>query len=140
MWDILLSSGHKVLGVASDDAHEYFAPYNPHSSCAGRGFIVVKADKLEAKSIVRSIIAGNFYASTGIELEEYETSKSQIRIKIKRYARETVWFQFFGKNGKELAKTKGVEAVYEIGGSEEYIRYRMSSSTGTYAWTQPVFM
>lgn len=140
MWDNLLSSGHKVFGVASDDAHEYFSPYNPHSPCAGKGFIVVKSEKLEAESIVRSIIAGDFYASTGIELEEYEITRKQIKIKIKRYAREIVWFQFFGKNGKELAKTKGLEAVYEIGGSEEYVRCRMASSTGAYAWTQPVFI
>jgi hypothetical protein len=140
MWDKLLSSGHRVFGVATDDAHEYYSPCDSHSPSAGRGYIVINAEKLDIDLIIKAFIAGDFYSSTGIDLDYYEFDRKKINIGIKRFETEKVWFQFFGEKGRELARNYGTESDYSIKGDEIYIRCRMSSCTGAFAWTQPVFI
>lgn len=140
MWDKLLSIGMKVYVIAVDDAHEYFSPYNPHTPCGYRGYIVVRADKLERNAILDAILNGEFYSSSGLEIDEYMWDKKNIYIKIKQHQTERILFQFFGLNGKELSRTNGLETTYDIHGDEGYVRCRIASTTGTYAWTQPVFL
>jgi hypothetical protein len=139
-WDKLLSSGRRVYGIASDDAHEYFAPYHPHAACGGRGYIMVRADKLDRREIVDAILGGDFYASTGVEIDEYEWDAKEIHIRIRQHLDEGIWFQFFGLNGEELSRTNGIETKYHFQGQEGYVRCRIASTAGTYAWTQPVFL
>ena len=68
IWDNVLSNGQKIFGVATDDSHHYhdFA-YN--KSNPGRGWIVAKVKELSKNNIVSAIKSGDFYASTGIEME-----------------------------------------------------------------------
>jgi hypothetical protein len=54
--DDLLRRGERVFPLATDDAHNI-------NSCFG-GFVMVKADKLEYKTIFNSLKNGDFYSST----------------------------------------------------------------------------
>ena len=69
IWDNVLTTGHPIWGVAVDDTHHYqdFTPflYNP-----GRGWIVVRAEELTQEAIVGAMEKGDFYASTGVMLDE----------------------------------------------------------------------
>ena len=82
-WDALLSRGILLFGLATDDAHEFKKLDDLSSSRPGMGWVMVRAEKLEAKAIVAAIERGDFYASTGVELADYEASATAITVKVK---------------------------------------------------------
>ncbi len=45
MWDEMLTAGKRIFGIATDDTHEYRS-YLPTKANPGRGWVVVKANKL----------------------------------------------------------------------------------------------
>ena len=138
IWDTLLSEGKYVFGIASDDAHEYYLPYEPRGSFAGKGYIMVRSSKLSIENILTSILNGDFYSTTGIEIKEYSVDKKGIHIEINPLEQEKTCFQFFGENGKILQNSFGTKTFYEFTGKEKYVRARLSSTSGFWAWTLPI--
>ena len=69
VWDQILSSGQLIYGIAVDDAHHFKRPWDPTASRPGRGWVVVRAPRLDAREIVLALERGDFYASTGVTLE-----------------------------------------------------------------------
>jgi hypothetical protein len=94
--------------------------------------------------------AGEFYATTGVTLLSYEASSTTIRIQLSDRPQDLGWTapganpqlyrtEFIGKGGKVLKLDESLSPVYEFTGSELYVRARITSSDGQFAWTQPVF-
>ena len=54
-WDALLSRGILLFGLATDDAHEFKKLDDLSSSRPGMGWVMVRAEKLDAKSIVGAL-------------------------------------------------------------------------------------
>ena len=87
MWDILLAFRLTELnlgplyGLAVDDAHHY-QRFGLTNANPGRGWVVVRAQRLSAASIVDAMEAGDFYASTGVTLKQAERTKNRLRIEI----------------------------------------------------------
>jgi len=140
IWDKLLSANHRYMGIASDDAHFYYRLFHPRMSVGGKGWIMVRAEKLTKSAILNAIFKGDFYATTGIILKEYIVLKNKIEIVIQRKGREKVSFEFIGNKGKVLKQVIGKTAEYNFTGKEKYIRVRMASTGGPWAWTQPIFI
>lgn len=75
LWDItntlrlLRYDGLPLFGLGTDDSHHY---YGRGDSRNGRGWIYVRSQELTADAIIRAIQAGDFYASSGVELEALE--------------------------------------------------------------------
>ena len=138
MWDRILTSGRQMYGIAVDDAHHFKRPGDPAASGPGRGWVFVRAAQLEARSIVEALDRGDFYASTGVELEGYEATPSAISIKVKSTPWSRYRIQFIGAGGRLLAEVPESAATYTIGGAEGYVRARVLESNGLRAWTQPV--
>lgn len=128
-WDKLLSQGRRVWGVASDDAH------NPLGGLAARGWVIVSAPKLSLPDLRKSFEQGDFYASTGVELESLEIGANQIRITV--HSAEEILF--IGQEGKILERVRGSNAVYSVRGDEQYIRTECHGLNGA-AYTQPEFL
>ena len=59
---------------------------------------------------------------------------------IEPIAQERAVFQFFGAGGRELHHAVGHDARYRFRGDETYVRVRIGSTAGCWAWTQPVFL
>ena len=70
VWDRLLSNGTLLYGIAVDDAHNFKQPGNPMVAGPGRGWVMVRAARLEARALLESLERGDFYASTGVVLED----------------------------------------------------------------------
>jgi len=138
IWDMLLSAGVQVFGVASDDAHALQAPWNPSSARPGQGWVMVRADRLTPEAIVGALARGDFYASTGVELEDIEVTSATVTIRIKVTGTTRHRVQFIGKGGRVLAEEVKSPAVYSIRGDEGYVRAKVFDSNGKVAWTQPV--
>jgi hypothetical protein len=140
LWDSMLSAGIRVFGVASDDVHELKRPWVKASAGPGQGWVVVRAARLTADGILAALAAGDFYASTGVELADVQATPQSLTVSIKEqsYARYTV--QFVGQGGRILKEATASPARYDIAGNEGYVRARILDSNGQKAWTQPVFV
>jgi hypothetical protein len=148
VWDLLLSEGLEMYGIAADDAHGY-NEFHRDLANPGRGWIHVKAEELTPRAVTEAVSGGNFYSSTGVELNDIQVNERELRIIIKQ--RKALYDNhapahnnflytttFYGINGRELAKSPSLEPVYEFRGDEEYVRAKVVDSMGWAAWVQPV--
>jgi hypothetical protein len=138
MWDVVLTAGREVYGVAVDDAHN-FKTIGPQYSNPGRGWVMVKARELSTRAVMDALDSGDFYASTGVELEEVERLDKGLRLKISEASHIRFTTEFLGANGKLLSRTFDNPAEYVLKPGEAYVRARVTDSNGNRAWVQPVF-
>jgi hypothetical protein len=139
-WDRLLSMGRRYYGLASDDAHDYKGQFWGRCSPPGRGWVDVWADELSPAAILDALQAGRFYASTEVTLAELLVSADAVRLRIEQVDDYRYTTTFVGRDGRVLAERYGTEPEYQLRGDEGYIRARVFSSNGGYAWTQPIFV
>ena len=138
VWDTILSSGRLLYGIAVDDAHHFKRPWDPAASRPGQGWVYVRAPSLEPAAIVGALDRGEFYASTGVELADYQATRQKIVVTIRERPTSKYRVQFIGRRGAVLAETVANPAVYEPKGDEAYVRAKVIESNGKLAWTQPV--
>lgn len=140
MWDKILSAGILLYGIAVDDAHNFKDPGNKKLARPGQGWIFVRTDRLTRRAILEALENGEFYASTGVELTDYQADKNKITIDILEERTSKYRVQFIGKDGKLLSEVISNPAVYRIRGDEGYVRAKIIESNGKIAWTQPVML
>ena len=131
LWDSVLSApnGRLVYAVAADDNHY-------KKSNVGKGWIMVKAPALTQSDIVENIRNGNFYATTGVILNDYQVNGNTITVDSKNGNN----IIFIGRNGTVLKTVPDSKATYQISGDEYYVRAKITNPDGKAAWTQPVFV
>lgn len=168
MWDIAntlrLTTLHAspLMGLGSDDTHNYHVT-GMNRSTPGRGWICVRARELSADALIAAIKAGDFYASSGVTLNDvkYDSAASAISLSINPAASAKYTTQFIGTlapNGSAapaprdigivLATVEGVSPTYRLTGNELYVRAVVTSDQPPtnpsfkdqhmQAWTQPV--
>ncbi|MDX2043282.1 MAG: CehA/McbA family metallohydrolase [Acidobacteriota bacterium] len=140
MWDDILSSGIVQYGIAVDDAHVFKAPEDRTKARPGFGWVMVRAEKLGATEILQALESGNFYASTGVTLRDYQASKKEIVLNIAEQPTVKYTVQFIGQGGKVLKELTTNPAIYVFKGDETYVRAKVIESNGKFAWTQPMFL
>lgn len=163
-WDHLLTAGMKIYAVASDDAH-HFAKLSEKHSNPGRGWVMVKADRLDPHTITHAMLDGDFYASSGVILKDVSIRDNTFTVVVDtcatdqelsssflygdrvREGKPGYTIEFIGKNGKVLKSVKDTKANFSLSGLEGYVRCKVSliqrgidkPLQGYFAWTQPVF-
>lgn len=162
MWDLALTDrlrrGAGILfGVGTDDTHDYHMQ-DPHGGAQpGRGWVVVRADTLSTEALIGAMLAGDFYASSGVEIEAIEVDDEGLSIAIRPETGVTYVTRFIGTRrgardldevGVVLAEVEGARAAYRFRGDESYVRAKVVSSklkesapvAGEFeaAWVQPV--
>jgi len=70
----------------------------------------VRAERLDAAALVAAMERGDFYASTGVELERYEAGGAGISLAVKPTAYSRYRVQFIGRSGRVLAEQTEVTA------------------------------
>lgn len=80
---------------------------------------------------------GDFYASTGVELSDYQVSPTAMTVAVKKDSFAKYRIQFIGQGGRVLHEALDSPATYEFRGDEGYVRARVLESNGRIAWTQP---
>ena len=139
VWDAILSAGIRLYGIAVDDAHTFKQPGNPAVAGPGRGWVVVRAAKLEARALLDAMERGDFYASTGVELTDYQVDAKSMTVTVKKTAFSKYRIQFIGEGGKVLQEASDSPATYTFTGREAYVRAKVIESNGAIAWCQPAF-
>jgi hypothetical protein len=157
IWDIVLSRRLGELnlpvmyGMASDDAHNHVKMDS--SSNPGRGWVMVRAEKLTPAALVAAMEKGDFYASTGVTLRRIEFKNNTLRIEIEPKPGVTYRTQFIGTPrdydkavttrpapdgqvayeyskdiGKVFAEVAGETPSHKLTGNELYVRAKIISS------------
>ncbi len=139
IWDFMLSAGKRIYATATDDAHVY-QKFSAELSNPGRGWVVVKAKKLEVNEILQNLEAGLFYSSTGVEISDLIVKPVQIEIFIQMSGKNQYTTDFIGTKGKLLLRTQNNPAVYKLTSNEKYVRAKIVASDGSCAWIQPIFV
>jgi hypothetical protein len=110
IWDIantLRLAGAKaapLFAVATDDSHDYQG--NKRRALPGRAWIMVRARHLSPDTLIRAMRAGDFYASTGVTLDEvtYDSAARRLSLAIQAHGTETFVTRFVGtRRGVNLA-------------------------------------
>jgi hypothetical protein len=158
IWDIVLTGraargGAPLYGVATDDAHDYHR-IAPTQRNGGRGWVVVRAPRLAADSLMAAMKRGDFYASTGVELSDVRRDGARLSLTIRAEPGVVYTTQFVGTRrgydttsvavhdtagmpltrrysrdvGAVLAESRGATPSYSMRGDELYVRARVTSS------------
>jgi len=161
MWDIINTHriaerrGLPLLGLAVDDAHHYHT-LGATKANAGRGWVIVRAPELSAAALIQALEAGDFYASSGVQLSDVIWRENKLTVRIEPQPGVTYTTQFIGTrrpidwrsnpvvstNGHPLAVTRlysagmgavlgeqrGTNISYVCKGDELYVRAKIISS------------
>lgn len=141
-----------LYGVGTDDSHHYHG----EESSPGRGWVMVHASKLDANEIVKAMKAGDFYASSGVVMDDIAFTDGTLRLRI--HAEPGVTYQTIIRGtlegfdattreqqspegdpnptrllytddvGKTLATLDGAEVSWKPTGKELYFRATVVSS------------
>ena len=102
LWDIVTTfriiNGHPLMyGTGTDDTHDY-TNFRDRGDNPGQAWVVVRAEKLEPDAIVRALRQGDFYVSTGVEMENitFDKSTGTLSVKVKPAAGVNYRIQFIG--------------------------------------------
>ncbi len=140
-WESLLMSGKKIWGVATDDAH--------HKHCnikeQGGGWVMVKADALTGRDIMKSLLSGKFYSSSGPTISVFEVINGTVYVEC-----SPVKEIHFMTNTRGISVPGGIQvpvpcnnaitsAEHKLKGDENYIRVECVDSSGRTAWSNPIF-
>jgi hypothetical protein len=131
-WDIVLSTGKQILGVAGDDCHNFKDSSMQAQPC----WVMVKAEALTPNAILQAIQQGDLYVSTGPAIETYAVERGRMIV----HSEDAVQIDFIGPQGKILETVQGKHAVHELDSGLIYTRARVTDAQGFNAWPQPVFM
>ncbi len=157
MWDLInisyIENNKPVMyGLATDDSHHYHKKGKEWSN-AGRGWVMVEADTLSPNSLIKSLEAGDFYASTGVTLEKLSFEENVLSVEVVREPGITHTISFIGcKKGdsgtRELKAIADNKASFELTNDILFVRCKITSSKlqdnpvenmlYEMAWTQPV--
>lgn len=157
MWDRVniayLNAGKPIMyGLATDDSHNYHL-FGSKFSNAGRGWVMVKAGKLNPHALIQSLEAGRFYSTTGVEMKSvsFKNNKLSMEIKTEQGVEYEIQFIAAGKNdleAKVLKTVKGTKAEYQLSKDQLFVRAKVISTKPKknpyrkgdveVAWIQPV--
>ncbi len=144
VWDSLLTAGKRLYGIAVDDAHHFQGEFAPDRVNPGRGWIVVAAERLETKALMRSLERGLFYASTGVSLAAVQVTPERLAVSIAPQGDYRYTTTFIGDGGRVLARQSGLAPAFAltpgVARGLTYVRARVDDSGGRRAWVQPVFL
>lgn len=151
MWDIANAlrlthfKAQPLFGVATDDSHHYFSE---QGSIPGRGWVQVRAASLDPDRIVEAMEAGDFYASSGVTLEDVQWDKAakSLQVRVAAEAGVSYRIQFVGTRkkaaaefanaykmdegisefpdniGEVLKEVEGTSATYQLQNNDLYVR------------------
>lgn len=85
-----------LFAVATDDSHDF--QRNKTRALPGRAWVMVRARHLTPESLIRALRAGEFYATTGVVLEDirFDAERRELALRIEAPAGESFVTRFVG--------------------------------------------
>ncbi len=128
-WDFLLAKNIRVLGFASDDAHEDFE--------IGNGWICARSESRSADAIISALRRGNFYCSTGVHIRDI--TRTGRRIEVETANADQI--HAVTDAGRVVQRAVGGSIIYDVPEPPPlYVRFEAFGRGPAMAWTQPFFL
>lgn len=140
VYDVLLRKGERIHCVAADDNH-HSADHMPCHDMFG-GFTMFKAESLTYENIIKAFENGDFYSSTGPEIEEIYAEDGVFTVKASTpvdYIRFLTGHRRVGRvfspDGERVT-----EGSFKFTPADKYVRAELVRNDGTVAYTQAYFI
>ena len=137
VYDTMLRLGKKLYCLATDDNHN-----NPDKNWDSfGGFVMIKADKLEYRTITKALEDGHFYASCGPEIHALWMEEGKVHIRCSEAAR--IHLTTARRRRQLILPEPGkllTEAVMEVYPEDIYFRITVTDITGAHAATNAYFL
>ena len=124
-----------ILGLGTDDSHNY---HDHGGSRPGRGWIMVRSRYLTPEHLIKAIEAGDFYASSGVTLEDvqWDQEKNVLSVKIQAtpgvsYKTDYIVTNRDAENdqvGRIAFSTSELASTYQLQPGEAVVRALITSS------------
>ncbi|WP_228691324.1 histidinol-phosphatase [Lunatimonas sp.] len=157
MWDFIniayIQKGQPLLyGLATDDSHNYHHLGREFSN-SGRGWVMVLADSLKPGALIDALEEGDFYATTGVNLDKIGYTDNTLYVKATEESGVSYTIEFIGcregeRETEVLATVNGSEARFEVTPDLLFVRAKITSTRRQtnpvedmefeMAWVQPV--
>lgn len=140
-----------IMGIGTDDSHEY---HGKSGARPGRGWVMVRSRYLTPEHLFRAMKRGDFYASSGVTLQEIEFDDATRTLTLSVEPQDGVVFktEFIAstadQTGVTVSEVAGLKPQYTMEEGQLYLRARVTSSRPhpdpsfddqyEQAWTQPV--
>ena len=133
--------GTRLHCVATDDNHDSYAPGDPRCDSFG-GWTMLMLEKLTYENVIAALKQGDFYASTGPELQELYIKDNTLHVKCSPV--EKIYVVTEGRRClMELAPAgeNGLtQAAFPLRGDEGYIRVDCRDAGGRHAYSNAYFL
>jgi hypothetical protein len=141
-WDAALRNGGKLLGLATDDTHNFY-PFNAAGNDAFGGYIVVKAASLSQDDIMEAIAEGSFYSSSGgPEIKDFYVRDGRVSLLCSPSKR--IYFSSEGRQFRWRLADSGdnllTEFSCDLRGGERYVRAECYDEHGRRSFTNPIWL
>ncbi|HOU10780.1 MAG TPA: CehA/McbA family metallohydrolase [Clostridiales bacterium] len=140
VYDTLLRMGNRIGCVAADDNHNRSPFGHPLNDSFG-GWVMVKAENLDYKTIMAALQNGDYYASSGPAIESLSIENDTVSISCSEAVRITCTTA--GRHGQAanaVGSGRLTHAKFEIDPSDVYIRLEVVDAQGARANSRAYFL
>ena len=137
-YDTMLLTGKRIYCVATDDNHDV-QPLGHPGNDSFKGFTMIKADKLEYRTITSALEKGNFYASQGPEIKALWFEDGKVHIECSSARRITA--NYGVRRGRKIEADGELltSASFGFAPDDNYIRITVEDENGLHANTNAYF-
>ena len=139
VYDDMLRGGERIFCVATDDNHNGH-PRDSRDWDSFGGFTVIRADKLEYRTITDALFSGHFYASEGPAIHALWIEDGQVHITCSDADKITMTCDYRRARIALAEDAPLTEAVFSLAGDETYIRLTVTDAAGKVAYTNAYFL
>lgn len=140
VYDDLLRAGRRIYCIGADDNHNR-GTKNTANWDSGGAWVVIKADKLEYRTITKALEEGNFYASQGPEI--YDLWIEDGKIHVNTSEAKKILFNFGHRQAKGVVAEEGqsiCSASMEVEEANIYVRVTVIDHKGKIANSNAYFL
>ncbi len=134
-WDGVLRRGQRTWGLAVDDSH--FA-YPDH----GRGWLMLRSQRLDTESVLSALKQGHFYASMGPEI--YDVRLDGRKVTVDCSPARSIYLvgdYYHCPNAAQAWDGKPITtATFELKSQQEYLRVEVVDMDFQSAWSNAYFI
>ena len=139
-FELELRGGRKVRPIATDDSHTMSAPGKAGYEYF-RGFTMLKAPELTYDSLINALDSGNFYASTGPEINNMWLENGILHIECSPVQGVYVHGKLYSHRAAVIKDTDCIETIdIPIGDTfakSDYFFVQIVDTSGRRAWSRP---
>ncbi len=139
VYDDMLRGGKRIYCIGADDNHNC-ADESSRSFDSGWAYTVIKAEKLEYRTITKALEDGNFYASEGPQINELWYEDGRVHIKCSAADRINCNYDVRCAHTSLDESGEGIcEAVFTLPTDSKWFRLTVTDKQGRHACTNAYF-